>query len=54
MREKDKGREGEVGLDHLEVGKRSRDKGRQSEREGKIGRMERGMEMNIGDWGREG
>ena len=32
-RERDKGREGEVGLDHLEVVKRSRDEGRQRERE---------------------
>ena len=31
-RERDKGREGEVGLDHLEMGKRSRDEGRQRER----------------------
>ena len=33
MREGDKVREGEVGLDHLEVGKRSRDEGRRRERE---------------------
>ena len=48
-----RGREGEVGF-NLEVGKRSRDEGRQREREGKIGRMGRGMKMKIGDWGREG
>ena len=52
MRERDKGREGEVGLDHLEVVKRSRDEGRQ--REGKIGRVVVGMERKIGDWGIEG
>ena len=34
MRERDKWREGEVGLDHLEVGKRSRDEWRQREIEG--------------------
>ena len=33
MKERDKWREGEVGLDHLVVGKRSRDEGRQKERE---------------------
>ena len=38
----------------LEVGNRSRDEGRQREREGIVGRMGRGMEMKIGDLGREG
>ena len=58
--EREKRGEKERLLDHLEVGKKSRDEGRQRERErerereGKIGRMGRGMEMKIGDWGREG
>ena len=41
-RERYKGREVEIGLDHLEVGKISGVEGSQREREGKIGRVGKG------------